>query len=431
MKVLLISFYHPELVRGGEQQICYELFEGLRERSDVDVTLLASVDSTMPYLYKSGARITGFDGRPNEYLFLSRDYDYAWEKVSNVLLIESFIEFLQLINPDVVHFHHFLTYGIDLLTLTRRTLPDAKIIFTCHEFLTICAAEGHMVRKTDQSLCTRASPVRCHQCLPNRPPEDYFMREMWMKTHLDAVDIFTAPSRFMVEQFVNWGLDADKFVHVTNGRKIEQSNNILLEPRLSHNRFGFFGQLVDAKGVHVILEAVTILRGEGFNDFLVEINGDNIHFASPERRAEIETFLEKEAERPLENRNVIFNGSYHPDQLPQRMARIDWCIVPSTWWEIFCLVISEAWVYQRPVIASNAGGPAERITHDVDGILFDLGDARALARAMRRACSEDGLWDRLVANIKLPPSRDIMTDGFLQVYAAPRASSYGIGAAAD
>jgi glycosyltransferase involved in cell wall biosynthesis len=113
------------------------------------------------------------------------------------------------------------------------------------------------------------------------------------------------------------------------------------------------------------------------------------------------------------------------------MGRIDWCIVPSIWWEIFCLVISESWSYQRPVIASNAGGPAERITHNVDGLLFDLGDARALARVMRRACTEEGLWDQLVTNIKQPPTRDIMVDGFLEVYGAPRQLSCGIGAAAE
>ena len=44
----------------------------------------------------------------------------------------------------------------------------ARIVFTLHEFLTICAADGHMVRRTDRSLCDRASPVRCHQCLPDR-----------------------------------------------------------------------------------------------------------------------------------------------------------------------------------------------------------------------------------------------------------------------
>jgi glycosyltransferase involved in cell wall biosynthesis len=431
VKVLLISFYHPELVRGGEQQICYELFEGLKAREDVEVTLLASTDSNQAYLYKSGARITGFDGRPGEFLFLSRDYDYLWEKVSNVLLIESFIEFLQLIKPDVVHFHHFLTYGIDLLTLTRRTLPAAKIIYTAHEFLTICAANGHMVRWTDQSLCTRASAVRCHQCRPEQPPEHYFMREMWMKRHLEAVDVFTTPSRFMIKHFTDWGLDEAKFVQVTNGREISQAHNVAQEVRTVRNRFGFFGQLVDVKGVQVIFEAVTILRAEGFTDFVVEINGDNIQFASPKRRAAIEAFLDKEAELKLEERNVIFNGSYHPDRLPQLMGRIDWCIVPSVWWEIFCLVISEAWAFKRPVIASNLGGPAERITHEVDGLLFDVGDARALARAMRRACTQDGLWDKLVAGITPPASREFMVDKFMAVYQSALAPAAALTAAAE
>ena len=39
--------------------------------------------SQQPALYKSGARITGFDGRPDEFLFLSREYDYRWHKTSN------------------------------------------------------------------------------------------------------------------------------------------------------------------------------------------------------------------------------------------------------------------------------------------------------------------------------------------------------------
>ncbi len=138
------------------------------------------------------------------------------EKTSNVLLVESFQEFLRLIRADVVHIHHFMLFGIDFLTLIRRTLPECNPLFSRRmSSLTICAANGHMVRRTDQSLCTRASAVRCHQCLPERPPEHYFMREMWMKTHLAAVDVFTTPSRFMIEQFCVWGLEAEKFVYVT------------------------------------------------------------------------------------------------------------------------------------------------------------------------------------------------------------------------
>jgi hypothetical protein len=106
------------------------------------VTLLAVVDEQQQSLYKSGARITGFDGRPDEFVFLSREYDYRWHKTSNALLLGSYAEFLRLLAPDVVHFHHFLLLGIDVITLTRRVLPHARIVLTLHEFMVICAADG-------------------------------------------------------------------------------------------------------------------------------------------------------------------------------------------------------------------------------------------------------------------------------------------------
>ena len=425
-KVLLISLFHPELMRGGAQQICYELFNALKSRKDVEPTLLAAVDPSFKALYKSGAQITGFDGREGEFIYLSRGYDYMWQKNTSVEMARAYEEFLELIQPDVVHFHHFLLFGIDLLTLTRRVLPKARIVMTFHEFLSICDANGHMLRKSDNSLCTRASPIRCHQCFPDRDPEHFFVRDMWFKKHLSVVDEFTVPSRFMIDRYVSWGLDPAKVTHVTNGQPDYSNGQVRITAREKRNRFGFFGQLVDNKGIWVLLRAVQKLRAEGFTDFVVEINGDNIHYASAARRTEIEAFLAAEAELPVAERIVHFNGSYSVDQLPQRMARVDWCIVPSTWWEIFGLVISEAWMFKRPVIASNVGGPGERITHDVDGLLFEVADAASLAQTMRRAFTEEGLWKRLVDGITPPASAEFMMDGYLSVYrhqvAAPMAA---------
>ncbi len=420
MKVLIIAMYHPELVRGGSQQVAHELFQGLKEVPGVEPVLLCSADHNSPAMFKSGARITGFDGRENEFLFLSHDYDYVWQKLPLPLQAEAFTGFLRQINPDVVHFHHFMTYGIDYLTLARRVLPHARIIFTAHEFLSICAADGHMVRKTDGSLCEQATQVRCHQCLPQRPPEEFFLRSQWMKAHLRAVDLFTVPGRFMIDVYAAWGLAAERFRHVPNGLQMQTRVAAGLAPT-RRNRFGFFGQMVDVKGLHVLLEAVTMLRAEGDEDLTVEINGENLHFASPEKRKEIEAFLAEEAKRPPQEQCVRFNGGYHHGQLAARMARVDWVVVPSIWWEIYCLVISEAWHFGRPVIASNKGGPAERVTDGVDGLLFELGDARALAGAMRRAMTEDGLWDRLAGGITPPPTRQEMVQGYLAAYEAARA----------
>ena len=218
MKILLISLFHPELVRGGAQQVCYELFEGLRDAGD-DVTLLASIDESVPALFKSGARITGFDGRAGEFLFLSRGYDHWWHKMCDPHLVSSFADFLEALRPDVVHFHHFLTFGVDLVALSRKILPKARIVFTLHEFIIICNAKGQMVRTTDGTLCTRASPIRCHQCFPEHAPERFFMRKAWIGSNLAGVDMFTTPTTYMRERFIEWGIRESSIVHISNGQK--------------------------------------------------------------------------------------------------------------------------------------------------------------------------------------------------------------------
>ena len=413
-KILLVSLFHPELVRGGAQQVCYELFQGLRESGRADCVLLASTDDTYPALFKSGARITGFDQRDDEFLFLMQDYDYWWHKTSAPRAIEALVEFLETIRPDVVHFHHFFTFGADVLTLTRRVLPSARIVFTFHEFMAICAADGQMVRRTDRSLCTHASQIRCHQCYPDRSPEHFLTRRMWFQSHLGHVDVFTCPSRFMIEHYVRWGIPREKIRHVANGqRPYGKPGPASPGPK---TRFGFFGQFVDNKGIHILLRAVRQLRAEGFTGFSVDLNGDNLRYASEPVRKEIEAFLEEEAARAPDEQIVFLNGSYHVDELASRMARVDWVVVPSTWWEIFCLVISEAWMFGKPVICSNAGGPAERVEDEVSGLHFQLGDHRALARTIRRACTEAGLWDKLAAGLPPAPTRESMVAGFQAIY---------------
>lgn len=415
-KVLLVGLHHPELVRGGAQQVCYELFQGLQKQQDIEPILLGSTDAAYPALYKVGACITGFEGRHNEYLYLSADYDNVWHRSSSARLIEAFAEFLETTKPDVVHFHHFLTLGIDLLSLTRRVLPGARIVFTFHEFLSICDARGHMVRLTDNSLCSHASPVRCHQCFPDRSPEHFLMRKMWFMRHLSEVDIFTCPSRFMIRRYVDWGIDAQKLVHVPNGQA-DCSKGVT--PAVSEGpkrRFGFFGQMIDVKGVHILLRAVALLRAQGFTDFTVDLNGDNLRYATSAIKKEIEEFLAAEEQLPFAQRIVHQNGAYQVDQLASRMSRVDWCIVPSTWEEAFGLVVSEAWMFRRPVICSNAGGLAERVMDDVHGLHFQVGDPAALASVMRRACTEAGLWERLAAALPEPPPVATMVAGYRTAY---------------
>lgn len=404
MKVLEISLFHPELVRGGAQQAGYELFRGLRN-AGIDATLLASADrASSRALFKPGAIITGFDRRPNEFLFLSESFDYAWLRNPNLRALRCFEEFLLEQQPDVVHFHHFLSFGLELFLIARRTLPRAALLLTLHEFLAICRADGHMVRTFDGTLCARASPVRCHQCFPEIAPETFSLREGWIRQGLGVFDGFIAPAEFVRDRYVAWGLEASKIHVVANAERDYAEPTPVPAPlfersrpfRAPHNRFAFFGQLVDVKGLLVVFEALEIFGTRYREEIIFEINGTNINFASEEFRRRYEDITTGKHDLP-KNIRIVCNGSYATEDLASRMRRIDWVVIPSTWWETFGLVLSEAFMFRRPPIASRVGALAERIRADEDGLLFEVRDAGALADIFHRAMTEEGLWERLSA----------------------------------
>lgn len=65
--------------------------------------------------------------------------------------------------------------------------------------------------------------------------------------------------------------------------------------------------------------------------------------------------------------------------------------------EPFGQVIVEGMAAGVPVVAARAGGPAEVISDDVDGLLYEPGDVAELAAALRRVTGDRALRDRLSA----------------------------------
>ena len=70
---------------------------------------------------------------------------------------------------------------------------------------------------------------------------------------------------------------------------------------------------------------------------------------------------------------------YELSDLDRLMATVDWVVVPSTWWEIFGMVVSEAFLFGKPVICSNIGGIGERVRDGVNGLHFAVGSSRVVS----------------------------------------------------
>jgi glycosyltransferase involved in cell wall biosynthesis len=165
------------------------------------------------------------------------------------------------------------------------------------------------------------------------------------------------------------------------------------EPRTTRDRFGYFGQFTAFKGSDVLMEAMQLLTERRRPRPTLRLHGANIEHQPEEFQAKFRRLLDAAAG------DVTLVGRYRPDELPALMRAVDWVVVPSIWWENAPLVIQEAFALGRPVICSDIGGMAEKVTDGVDGLHFRAGDPAGLADVMERAVRTDGLWDRLRAGI--------------------------------
>ena len=251
-----------------------------------------------------------------------------------------------------------------------------------------------MVRTQNNELCEYASPDRCHQCFPEFSPQQFKMREAFIKAHLDLIDMFISSSHFLANRFIQWGIPSDKMRVIENGRPITESapHRVLVEGE-KRNVFGYFGQINPYKGILVILEAVKFLVKNNYQDFRVEICG-NMAQGFPDFQEKFWEFLDEFKDY------VNYNGQYKLEELKELIQPVDWVIVPSTWWENSPLVIQEVFMHKRPIICSNIGGMAEKVEDQVTGLHFRVGNAVSLAKTMQKASSDGELWKRLVSQIQ-------------------------------
>jgi len=392
-KVLIIAHNHPLFFPGGAEIFAYDLFKTIRATTHYQPFFLGAAAGINRKVH-TGTPFQMLVDAPDEALFWGDAFDYFYQsqKILNFIYVD-FKNFLIELKPDVIHFHHTMRIGLEAIQIARQTLPNVKIVYTLHEFILMCNRDGQMIRKHNDELCENAAPDRCHQCFPEITPQQFKMREAFIKAHLDLVDLFISPSQFLANRFIDWGIPRKKMVVMENGRQVSQpAPHRSLTTGEKRNVFGFFGQVNPYKGVILLLEAVGYLVKHNFTDLRVEIFG-NVAVGFPQLQEKFFKLVEENQE------NVTYHGKYKQDEIPELIAEIDWVVVPSTWWENSPLVIQEVFMHKRPIICSNIGGMAEKVEDDFTGLHFRARNHVSLANTMRKACTEKGLWERLVGNI--------------------------------
>jgi glycosyltransferase involved in cell wall biosynthesis len=406
-RVLIIAHGHPDFSIGGGEIAAHAQWLELRRRG-IDAMLIARV-SQSPKHTGTSFSLRSADGM--EVLFSAPPVDhFRHSQPSRRVIYGEFRALLERFAPTVVHFHHYVHLGLEMIREARRSIPTARIVVTLHEFLAQCHAQGQML-KANGLLCSKAQPLDCHQCFPSISPQEFFMRELFVKSFLKLCDRFVCPSAFLRDRYIEWGLPAGKMSVLENGQPSRGApGGAESQGGTLNTRFVLLGQLSRFKGTLVLLEAARLLPKRIRDLVSIEIHGA-IQFDVDEFKAQFENRL-----KGLED-TVRFGGPYRPSDVHEIIQRSGWVIVPSIWWENSPLVIQEAFAAGRPVLCSNVGGMAEKVSHGVNGLHFRVGSASDLAARIEEAATNPGLWERLQAGVPAPPRIDATVDQLLALYA--------------
>jgi glycosyltransferase involved in cell wall biosynthesis len=424
-KVLYVVHGHPAFSAGGGEWATYFLYQAMKENGNYDPYLLARVSDPNYQIGHPGSRMLGWEKDDRTQLLVSNgdNYDYFYHSKMSANLHETDLywaikDYVLALEPDIVHFQHFIHLGVDLLSYVRSLVPAAKILLTLHEYEAICANQGKMLKTDRKQLCHQASLAACCRCFPQRKAHQFFLRERLFKSNFEEVDRFIAPSHFLKARYVDWGLDPERILVIDNGRPVWSRKERPPKRPGQPFRAAFFGQFVDCKGWDVFLKAAAeYLRlksqAGGASQNLPEVRF-SLHGTRDGLIGEWSDLFNRlvEAARTV----VLDHGAYDMKVLQDLLSRVDCVVVPSVWWENSPLVIQEAFMAKVPVICSNIGGMAEKVTDRVNGLHFSVGDHFDLLDRILELASSPELYDRLVKAIPDVLSDREMVDQISSLY---------------
>ena len=433
MKVLLVSHDFLPGHPAGTEIYTYQVGRALKERGHEVHIFTTDKDIGRKNL---SVEVREYGGLPVHELFNNLFYNDFQETWDYPAAARSFGVLLDDLKPDVVHFMHLMYLSVACVEEVReRGIP---VLYTLHDYWLQCARFGQR-RFTDGSICHEIDFDRCGVCLsgfkyrqtrveratgkaiaalrrttgvdlgglarglqrglmqrakrkadvaseaPVVDTEcvDAFARaakhrdEALRARILPAVDRFIAPSRFLRERFLEWGIPPQQIVHMRTGIDLKKFEGFQKKPS-PKTRVAYIGTLAPHKGVHILLEAWGKLTRPQLANAELRIFGPNAHNPA---------YVAALRERALKV-GATMEGELARAAVADALSEIDLLVVPSIWYENSPLIILEALATRTPLLVSAMGGMAELVDPGRTGYHFEMGSSTALA-AVLAECLED------------------------------------------
>ena len=358
MKVLhFCSFYRP---LGGGEKLLFSVLDIMEENGVENVVVAPESQSNGPT-----GLLTEYFLDYLEYPFVRSDlFSSIW---NNRKLMQAVAQIFKRERPDVIHLHNQQNPFLYLACL-RAGIPMVRNV---HNPRLYCPTNWRLL--PDKSLCPHPFGRACisEGCIKPRRQDlrQFFVTMMNRQLSFRNTKIIIE-SEESYQMALQNGYRKDQLSMIPNCTSLPPLETEIHKKERNRkpdeNSILFVGRASYEKGLHFLINSLPKLR----NDFKLYILTAGDYYDQQIAPLVSKLNLESRVE-------ARFNTSYEDTARYYSMA--DVVVVPSIWFETFCLIGIEAYAHLTPVVATRTGGIKDWCVDGETGYLVDIFNEDALA----------------------------------------------------
>ncbi len=352
IRVLSVNVYYSPRSFGGATVVAEEVNKLLKSDKKYEVFVLTTLPEDQVRAYT--VRRYEVDGITVFALGLP-DFIEPKEQFENPRVDQSFEKILDLVKPDLVHFHSIQGLGISLADIC--SYHKISYMITLHDAWWLCGRQ-FMINQ-EGSFCDQQKIDLdiCASCVENVSLNVY--RQKRLHTILQESALLLAPSKYFADFYQQNGFTENQVVVNKNGikRPLSDKKNRRKGPVV----FGYVGGNTEIKGVHLVKKAFADSNPLDVKLVVVD-NVLNLGYSS------------YDADFFGNLKNIEIVPGYTQATIDGFFAEIDVLLFPAQCKESFGLTVREALARNIWVICTDAGGVVEDIVHGENGFIVDFYD---------------------------------------------------------
>ncbi|MFQ5941174.1 MAG: glycosyltransferase family 4 protein [Nitrososphaerales archaeon] len=289
---------------------------------------------------------------------------------------------------DIIHLSHAMRVGSIIRVAQKKKIP---IILTLTDFWMMCPRATSVTVKGELSRSPDGGLACVEKCYEETWKDRIISRLNEAHDIMKVVDFVAAPTYFLADRIkTEFNRDVKVVRHGIDYVYYDIKPNENVKQKYDNVIFGYIGTILPHKGLHIVMEALKLLKNENIR---VKIYG---HY-----------FDQKEYHDNLVNMTrgddrVVFLGQYKDEDLNEIMNEIDCILVPSIWWENSPLTALTSLAFKVPVLTTNVGGVAELVKDGVNGFNFEIGNPASLAKMMKKITENPEILSEIKSGIVRP-----------------------------